>query len=357
MQSLSLVTGVGLPTTARSLRAKLFASFNHRFGSFRDVPSRSRFGKKAQPERSSLGQLANPNYRPMPRFWLRSEDHRELRLKARTKNGWILAFRHVCRAIVDARTAQACIAPCDTFSDSCAFVLFDNDREGSALSAAVVCGALTSFVGDYVLRQKIYGPALTKAILLQLPTPSMAEVEAWPGLGDGRRFILNRILELSYTAWDMVAFAADCNYDGAPFRWDEARRFLLRCELDAGFFHLYGIARDDADHIMETFPIVKRKDEAALGDYRTKLQILDIYDAMQRASTRRAIPDPARPGTCRPLGGPSGEHSSQVGRERTLEPWPRPTFPRTVPSLLSPSRSAKPVCLTTSGQRCGAPGG
>ena len=25
------------------------------------------------------------------------------------------------------------------------------------------------------------------------------------------------------------------------FRWDEARRFLLRCELDAAFFHLYGL--------------------------------------------------------------------------------------------------------------------
>jgi hypothetical protein len=24
-----------------------------------------------------------------------------------------------------------------------------------------------------------------------------------------------------------------------PFRWDEDRRFLLRAELDAAFFHLY----------------------------------------------------------------------------------------------------------------------
>ena len=35
---------------------------------------------------------------------------------------------------------------------------------------------------------------------------------------------------------------------------------LLRAELDAAFFHLYGIDRDDVDYIMETFPIVKRKD-------------------------------------------------------------------------------------------------
>jgi hypothetical protein len=36
---------------------------------------------------------------------------------------------------------------------------------------------------------------------------------------------------------------------------------------------------------METFPIVKRKDEAAYGTYRTKDQILEIYDQMTAASS------------------------------------------------------------------------
>src|SRR5215475_12266732 len=78
-------------------------------------------------------------------------------------------------------------------------------------------------------------------------------------------------------------FAEDLGYSGPPFRWDEERRFLLRCELDAAYFHLYGIGRDDVDYILETFPIVKRKDEQAHGEYRTKRVILDIYDAMQQA--------------------------------------------------------------------------
>lgn len=34
---------------------------------------------------------------------------------------------------------------------------------------------------------------------------------------------------------------------------------------------------------METFPIVKRKDERAFGEYRTKRVILKMYDAMARA--------------------------------------------------------------------------
>ena len=70
---------------------------------------------------------------------------------------------------------------------------------------------------------------------------------------------------------------------GRAFRGGEERRFLLHCELDAAYFHLYGIARDDVDNIRETFPIVKRKDEAKRGEYRTKRVIVEIYDAMQRA--------------------------------------------------------------------------
>ena len=72
-------------------------------------------------------------------------------------------------------------------------------------------------------------------------------------------WILPRVLELTYTAWDLEPFAKDCGYDGPPFRWDPERRFLLRAELDAAFFHLYGIGRDDADYILDTFPIVRRR--------------------------------------------------------------------------------------------------
>jgi hypothetical protein len=59
--------------------------------------------------------------------------------------------------------------------------------------------------------------------------------------------------------------------------------FLLRCELDAAYFHLYGIERDDVDYIMETFPIAKRKDEAAHCEYRTRQVILEIYEEMRQA--------------------------------------------------------------------------
>jgi hypothetical protein len=56
--------------------------------------------------------------------------------------------------------------------------------------------------------------------------------------------------------------------------------FELRAELDAAMFHLYGIPRDDVDYILDTFPIVRRKDEAKHGEYRTKRLILEAYDRL-----------------------------------------------------------------------------
>ena len=67
-----------------------------------------------------------------------------------------------------------------------------------------------------------------------------------------------------------------------PPTWDEERRFQLRCEIDAAYFHLYGVKRDDVDYIMETFPIVKEKDIARYGSYRTKETILKYYDEMAK---------------------------------------------------------------------------
>jgi hypothetical protein len=49
------------------------------------------------------------------------------------------------------------------------------------------------------------------------------------------------------------------------FVWDEARRARLRAELDALYADLYGLTRKGLAYILDTFPIVRRKDEAQWG--------------------------------------------------------------------------------------------
>jgi len=145
---------------------------------------------------------------------------------------------------------------------------------------------LVAFVLDYTARQKMGGTSLSYFHIKQLPVipPSAYGNPAqWSLHQTCGSWFLPRVLELTFTSCDIAPFARDCGYDGPPFRWNAARRFLLRCELDAAFFHLYGVNRDDTDYIMETFPVVKKKDIQQHGDYRTKRTILEIYDAMQRS--------------------------------------------------------------------------
>jgi hypothetical protein len=115
----------------------------------------------------------------------------------------------------------------------------------------------------------------------QLPVPTPATLEPHTD------FLSPRVLELVYTAYDMTPLARDLGDDGGPFRWDKERRFLIRAELDAFFFRLYGIERGDVDYIMETFQTesggLKNNDIAKYGTYRTKDLILDFYDRMATA--------------------------------------------------------------------------
>ncbi len=76
--------------------------------------------------------------------------------------------------------------------------------------------------------------------------------------------------------------------------------------MSAAFFHLYGPNRDDAAYILDTFPIVRRKDEEKHGHYRTKDTILEIYAALADAQRTgqpyqtRLNPLPADPGVAHP---------------------------------------------------------
>ncbi len=57
---------------------------------------------------------------------------------------------------------------------------------------------------------------------------------------------------------------------------DETAEDLARLKVS------FPTPRDAVAYIMDTFPIVKRKEEDKWGDYRTKLTILDIHDRMQK---------------------------------------------------------------------------
>ena len=38
---------------------------------------------------------------------------------------------------------------------------------------------------------------------------------------------------------------------------------LIRSELDAAYFHLYGLERDEVEHVMDSFDALRRREEKA----------------------------------------------------------------------------------------------
>jgi hypothetical protein len=68
-----------------------------------------------------------------------------------------------------------------------------------------------------------------------------------------------------------------------PFSWNLDRRSWLQAELDAAFFHFYNIQRKDVGFMLESFPIVKRKDRQKFGSFQSKARILRIYDQLTAA--------------------------------------------------------------------------
>jgi hypothetical protein len=250
---------------------KMISHFDHRFGSYE--------GLSPVDNELSESQHENPLMLAIPRYWIHESHMPNLMRDGRTA---LLAFRDVARS-TDIRTAIFSIVPVVPCGHKLPIVVLDPT---SISKVVYLSTCFSSFMFDYIARQKLGGTSMSYFILKQLPVLPPSQYTAtckWDNNASLGDWILPRVLELTYTAWDLEPFAKDCGYDGPPFRWSEERRFLLRCELDAAYFHLYGIEHDDVDYIMETFPIVKRKDEKQYGEYRTKRVILEIYDEMKRA--------------------------------------------------------------------------
>ena len=126
-------------------------------------------------------------------------------------------------------------------------------------------------------------------ILEQLPVISPEAYDRKFGNRSARELVSDHVLRLTYTANDMIPFARDLGCDGPPFIWNEEDRRHLRARLDALYFHLYGLSREDAGYILDTFPIVRRDDEERFGKYRTRDLVLAYMNALAAGDTETVV--------------------------------------------------------------------
>jgi hypothetical protein len=257
--------------------AKMAHQYNHRDGDYAGYVLTP--GKEVRTlAGGSVEQLQDPNYSVTPRYWVAEGEVRAA--LGGQPSSWLLGYRNITNTTTNRRTLVSVAVPKSAVGHALPLIW-----ASEASARPLLMTVLNSFVVDYVSRQKIGGANMSYFVLKQLPVLAPTEFER-PCQWDARTFadwISPRALELTFTAWDIAGFAADLGYEGPPFRWDESRRERLVAELNAAYFHAYGVEEDDVDYIMETFPIVKRRDEGRVGRYRTKELICDVYCKMADA--------------------------------------------------------------------------
>ena len=259
-------------------QGRMIHQFDHRANSVRVNPESTH--NPYLSEEVTEEQHIDPNFLPQSEYWVPAED---VELTMPRNSGWTLGFRDIARP-TDVRTVIASIVPWAGFGNKVPLFVGSD-----SLVAACLVANLNSICLDFVARQKIQGTSVNLYILEQLPVIAPEDYDRQFGATTARELVRDHVLRLTYTANDMAPFARDLGYEGPPFIWDANERRHLRARLDALYFHLYGLSRDDAGYILSTFPIVRAQDEKEFGAYRTRDLILAYMNALAAGDTDTVV--------------------------------------------------------------------
>ena len=229
-------------------------------------------------------QHADPIFLPQSQYWIPASQVAPVIPDGR---GYAIGFRDIARP-TDARTAIVALVPWAGYGNTVPLLVGGEDALSAEL-AATAAANLNCLCLDFIVRQKAQGTHLNWYIVEQLPVVADGDYDRRFGNTTARELVREHVLRLTYTANDMIPFARDLGYDGPPFIWDGEERRHLRARLDALYFHLYGLSRDDAGYILGTFPIVQREDEAQFGTYRTRDLILAYMNALAAGDTETRV--------------------------------------------------------------------
>ncbi|BDG22558.1 Eco57I restriction-modification methylase domain-containing protein [Thermus thermophilus] len=315
--------------------AKMFWHYDHRFATFEGKDTRD-----VEP-----GEKEDPTFLPLPRYWVPRREVEERFRKAGWERGWAVAFRDITNA-TNERTAVFAPLPRVGVGHTAPTALL----EAGAHKVLTFIGNMSSLVLDYVARQKVGGTHLTFHYLKQFPVlpPSAYRPE-------DLRFIVPRVLELAYTAWDLAPLAQDVweeadeplreailawreaapthpdsppdwaegPYPFPPFLWDEERRAQIRAELDAYYARLYGLNRKQLRYILDPQDLTERELADLLSPHE------EVEDPLDEKAYQKRVAQSRFPGeTFRVL---KEKEIRRYGEYRTrrlvLEAWER-LFPR-----------------------------
>lgn len=258
---------------------KMYDAFDHRMA---HVVTTENAARPGQPKLLTDAEHLDPGCYPMPQYWVAESIVRERHVELVDRE-WLLTFKDVTSP-TNSRTCLATILPRAAVANSSPLLLLEGV---SARLAACYCAQMNAFVFDYVARQKISSLHLNFFIVKQLPflLPQQFEDPCCWSPGDSLSdWIVARVVSLVCTSWDVMPFARDCGVVlSHPFAWEPEARWEMRCELDAAFFLLFGCSREEVAYVMDTFPVIRKREESEWGSFRSKERILELFSTYAEA--------------------------------------------------------------------------
>lgn len=265
--------------------AKMVQAYDHRAASV--MVELSNWMRQGQTEPMSESDHADPNALAVPRYWVKPKEVSE---RLGEDLPACMGFKDISSA-TNQRTMIASFVPAVGFTNH--FVLIRSDRDFRYQSCLL--GNLNTYVFDFVTRQKLGSITLNYFIVEQLPTlpPHAYDTPCpWEKGTTLLDWISGRVLKLSCTATDMIPLAKAAEFKGGDAlrgrvnRWKAAERATLRAELDAAYFHLYGVEREDAEYMLSTFQGHDQPVAGLPGRAKSASEfVLDTYDWL--AASRR----------------------------------------------------------------------
>jgi hypothetical protein len=82
----------------------------------------------------------------------------------------------------------------------------------------------------------------------------------------------------------MIPLAEAAGFDPPVHKWNPSERIDLMAQLDAAYFLLYGIDRDDVEYILSTFAGVRKEHEGAFAGQSSFDRILRHFDDLKAES-------------------------------------------------------------------------
>lgn len=250
--------------------AKMIYFYDHRYACA--IPSRTG-GQRGSSIITTVEQHKNPKFFVKPRFWVNKKEV----MKYVEGKKWLIGYRGITGGVVNNRTTIFSFLP--PYAAGNTIIILDL-AEFSAKEASCLVANFNSIVLDFITRQKLGGTALNNFILNQLPILPLDLYNRQFLSSNFKDFISEKVLRLVYTSEDMQGYAEDWGFHDDPFIWDEEERENIIKEIDAIYAYLYGLSRNELNHILDHFNSLAKTELKQFGEYRTRRLVLEAWDRL-----------------------------------------------------------------------------